>query len=54
MLAIARQRAAAIGRDVDFREGDAQRLPFDDAAFDTVVCAWPCARFPTPPPRSAR
>jgi ubiquinone/menaquinone biosynthesis C-methylase UbiE len=39
MLAIARQRAAALGRDVDLHEGDAEYLPFDDASFDTAVCA---------------
>jgi ubiquinone/menaquinone biosynthesis C-methylase UbiE len=39
MLAIARQRAAGLGRDVDLREGDAEHLPFDDVSFDTVVCA---------------
>jgi ubiquinone/menaquinone biosynthesis C-methylase UbiE len=38
MLAIARHRAAALGREVDLREADAQALPFDDATFDTVVC----------------
>lgn len=38
MLAIARQRAAGLGRDVDLREADAESLPFDDASFDTVVC----------------
>jgi ubiquinone/menaquinone biosynthesis C-methylase UbiE len=38
MLAIARHRAAHLGREVDLREGDAQALPFDDATFDTVVC----------------
>ena len=38
MLAIARRRAADLGRAVDLREGDAQALPFDDASFDTVVC----------------
>lgn len=38
MLAIARDRATELGRDVDLREADAQALPFDDAAFDTVVC----------------
>lgn len=39
MLAIARQRAAGFGREVDFREGDAEHLPYGDASFDTVVCA---------------
>lgn len=39
MLSIARQRAVDLGREADLREGDAERLPFDDASFDTVVCA---------------
>ena len=39
MLAIARQRAAAIGRDADLRQGDAQALDFPDESFDTVLCA---------------
>jgi ubiquinone/menaquinone biosynthesis C-methylase UbiE len=39
MLAIARQRAADLGRDVELREGNAEQLPFPDASFDTVVCA---------------
>jgi ubiquinone/menaquinone biosynthesis C-methylase UbiE len=38
MLAIARTRAAELGREADLREGDAQALPFPDASFDTVVC----------------
>ncbi|GGU27375.1 class I SAM-dependent methyltransferase [Lentzea flava] len=38
MLAIARDRAASLGRAVDLREGDAQALPFPGASFDTVVC----------------
>jgi ubiquinone/menaquinone biosynthesis C-methylase UbiE len=39
MLAIARERAAAIGRDADLRQGDAQALDFPDSSFDTVLCA---------------
>jgi ubiquinone/menaquinone biosynthesis C-methylase UbiE len=39
MLAMARQRAADLGIDVDLHTGDAEALPFDEAAFDTVVCA---------------
>ncbi|MFC4070253.1 class I SAM-dependent methyltransferase [Actinoplanes subglobosus] len=35
MLAVARRRAAELGRDVDLHEGDAARLPFADEAFDT-------------------
>ncbi len=48
MLAIARQRAASLGRDVDLREGDAEDLPFDDASFDTVVCALGLCTIPNP------
>ena len=38
MLAQARRRAADLGLRVDLREGDAERLPYADASFDTVVC----------------
>lgn len=46
MLDVARQRAAELGRDVDLREGDAHHLPFDDAAFDTVVCTFSLCNIP--------
>lgn len=39
MLEIARDRAAGLGIPVTLLEGDAEALPFDDGAFDTVVCA---------------
>ncbi len=48
MLALARQRAADLGRDVDLREGDAEHLPFGDGAFDTVVCALGLCTIPDP------
>ncbi len=48
MLAIARQRAADLGREVDLREGDAERLPFPDGSFDTVVCALSLCSIPDP------
>jgi ubiquinone/menaquinone biosynthesis C-methylase UbiE len=48
MLAIARQRASDVGRAVDLHEGDAQQLPFGDAAFDTVVCALSLCTIPDP------
>jgi ubiquinone/menaquinone biosynthesis C-methylase UbiE len=48
MLAIARRRASALGRDVDLREGDAEHLPFADASFDTVVCALALCTIPDP------
>ena len=38
VLEIARQRAADLGREVDFRQGDAQALDFPDESFDTVIC----------------
>jgi ubiquinone/menaquinone biosynthesis C-methylase UbiE len=37
MLAIARDRAASMGRTVDLRQGDAQALELPDESFDTVV-----------------
>jgi ubiquinone/menaquinone biosynthesis C-methylase UbiE len=48
MLGIARERAADLGRDVDFREGDAEHLPFDDSSFDTVICALALCSIPDP------
>lgn len=48
MLAIARQRAADLGRDADLRAGNAEQLPFDDTAFDTVVCALALCTIPDP------
>jgi ubiquinone/menaquinone biosynthesis C-methylase UbiE len=48
MLAIARQRARDLGRPADLREGDAEHLPFNDASFDTVVCAMSLCSIPDP------
>lgn len=48
MLAIARQRAASLGRDTDLQEGDAEHLPSGDASFDTVVCALSLCTIPHP------
>lgn len=48
MLAIARQRAAGLSLDADLREGDAEHLPFDDASFDTAVCALSLCTIPRP------
>lgn len=38
MLEIAKQRAKELGREADFRLGDAQALDFPDASFDSVLC----------------
>ncbi|MGH8879059.1 MAG: class I SAM-dependent methyltransferase [Stackebrandtia sp.] len=40
MLELARVRAAELGRDIELRTGDAQRLEFADASFDTVLCTF--------------
>jgi len=48
MLAIAEQRAADLGLDVDLRAGDAERLPFADESFDTAVCALSLCTIPDP------
>ena len=48
MLAIARQRAVDLGREVDLHEGDAEHLPCGDASFDTVVCALSLCTIPDP------
>lgn len=48
MLALARARAADLGRSVELVEGDAERLPFPDASFDTVVCALGLCSIPDP------
>src|SRR5262249_17491154 len=37
LLERARTRAAADGLEMDFREADAEALPFDDGSFDAVV-----------------
>jgi ubiquinone/menaquinone biosynthesis C-methylase UbiE len=46
MLRIARRRAAELGREVELREGDAQRLEFPDGSFDTVVCTFSLCAIP--------
>jgi len=39
LVAIARERGAEAGVQVDWLEGDAQSLPFDDDSFDRVISA---------------
>jgi SAM-dependent methyltransferase len=38
MLDVARERAAASGLPIGFEAASAERLPFDDGAFDVVLC----------------
>jgi ubiquinone/menaquinone biosynthesis C-methylase UbiE len=46
MLEHARRRAAASGRTVTLQVGDAHRLEFPDASFDTVVCTFSLCAIP--------
>jgi ubiquinone/menaquinone biosynthesis C-methylase UbiE len=48
MLAVARRRAEERGLPVDLREGDAESLPVDDAAYDSVVCSLSLCTIPDP------
>jgi ubiquinone/menaquinone biosynthesis C-methylase UbiE len=48
LLEQARARAAAEGLKADFREGDAEALPFPDAQFDTVVSMYGAMFAPRP------
>jgi ubiquinone/menaquinone biosynthesis C-methylase UbiE len=46
MLEHARRRAEASGRTVTLQVGDAHRLEFPDASFDTVVCTFSLCAIP--------
>jgi ubiquinone/menaquinone biosynthesis C-methylase UbiE len=46
MLTLAKQRAAELGREVDFQVGDATALQFPDNSFDTVVCTFALCTIP--------
>jgi ubiquinone/menaquinone biosynthesis C-methylase UbiE len=46
MLEHARRRAEASGRPVTLQVGDAHRLEFPDASFDTVVCTFALCAIP--------
>ena len=48
MLALARETAATLGREVDLRQADAAALPFDEASFDTAVCVLALCSIPNP------
>jgi ubiquinone/menaquinone biosynthesis C-methylase UbiE len=48
MLELARRRAAALGRAIDLRPGNAEALPFPDGSFDTVVDTLGLCTIPNP------
>lgn len=48
LLAVARRRAAKLGRTIDLRLGDAQALEFEDESFDTVVSTLSLCTIPDP------
>ena len=54
---VARANSRAIEKGIDdrvrFRVGDAERLPFDDASFDAVVCECAFCTFPDTPTAAA-
>jgi ubiquinone/menaquinone biosynthesis C-methylase UbiE len=48
MIAIAKERARSLRRQVDFAQMDAQRLAFTDASFDTVAISLSLCTVPNP------
>ncbi len=48
LVAQARERAAAEGLDIEFREGDAEALPYPDGSFDAVVTMFGAMFAPRP------
>lgn len=48
MLAVARGRAAELGRPVEFHQGTATQLPLPDNDVDTVVCTLALCTIPDP------
>ena len=53
LLANGRERAAAEGLEVEFVEGDAQALPFEDASFDVVLSTFGAMFAPDQPKTAA-
>ena len=49
LLETARRRAMAEGLKIDFEEGDAEQLPYQDASFDWVVTMFGAMFAPQPP-----
>lgn len=49
MLVMARARAAEAGLEIEWRQADAAAMPFEDAAFDVVLCQQGLQFFPDKP-----
>ena len=45
MMAIGKEKCAKRGLQVEFIHGNAQEMPFEDASFDGVTCAFGCRNF---------
>jgi ubiquinone/menaquinone biosynthesis C-methylase UbiE len=46
MTELGRKRAQELGREIDLRVGDAEKLDFADESFDTVVCTYGLCTIP--------
>jgi ubiquinone/menaquinone biosynthesis C-methylase UbiE len=46
MLEYARRKSTTRGRDIEWRQADAQQLPFPDESFDAIVCQFGVMFFP--------
>lgn len=46
MAELGRRRATELGREIDLRVGDAERLEFADESFDTGVCTYGLCTIP--------
>ena len=45
MMAFGKEKCAKRGLQVEFIHGNAQEMPFEDASFDGVTCAFGCRNF---------
>jgi Methyltransferase domain len=54
MVELGRERSAAEGLDIEWREADAEDLPFEDGRFDVAASTFGAMFAPPPPDRSGR